>query len=139
MKKLYVIVLLTLLAVPGIRGETFSSEPAVITTGKEAKLRGVINQVSVPVPADFELGPTQSGYFLFTSRTFTVKGEDAIGDPVEVKEQSLFQLVVPEKMDAKIQALLSKPVEVNVSVFTAHTRYHRTPVVLEVKAIRELK
>src|SRR5215469_18715351 len=92
--------------------QTFTSRTIALQGGTPAVLRGVINTVYLPVPDDFELGPVQSGYFLFTSDDYTITIKDDSGETTQVKNQQMFQLTPSEEQTKQFESILGKPVEV---------------------------
>ena len=119
-------------------GEFLPSAPIVLKENQAAKLRGIINVVHLPLPDDLELGKSQSGYFLFTASPCDVKISGEQSGTELVKNQLMFHLVLSEEQMAGVKKLLQKPVEITATPFGAHTRHHRTPVLLEVKSIKLL-
>lgn len=119
------------------KGEFFPSDPASLKENKVTKLRGIINVVHLPLPDDLELGKSQSGFFLFTPNPIDADISSEDGTEL-VKSQQMFHLVLSEEQLANVKKLLQKPVEVTASPFGAHTRHHRTPVLLNVASIRLL-
>ena len=102
-------------------------------------IRGVINPVIVPVGDQLELGKTQSGYFLFTAEVFQFEGTDSSGEMVQARDQVLFHLIASGDLEAGLKELTGQPVEVTASAVVAHTRYHRTPVLLDLKTVSRLE
>ncbi len=139
MKSLLLPFILILAGLAPLRAELFPGEPVVLTAGDAILVRGVINTLVAPVPDPFELPqPVQSGHFLFSSQPITIRVEDGEEGPYSVLDQTIFHLSVPASLEGRIEGLLEKPVEVRAEVSPAHTRYHRTPVILIVESIRLL-
>lgn len=126
-------------AAPLARAEVFSSEPQIFNADEEATIRGVVNVVDLPVPDQVEVGPTQSGYFLFTSYPCTIKAKDIDDKSLMVTNQTMFQLAPSADQVKLLKTLLGKPVEMHVSMMPAETRYHRTAIILiKMKSIKPI-
>ncbi len=115
----------------------FPESSATLVAGEEKSVRGVINPLIFPIPDDFEMEATQSGYVLITPIPLEVKGMDDDGNPIKEK-MMLFHLAGEESVTAQFKALAGKPVEITADLMSAHTRYHRTPFLLLVKSVRAL-
>jgi len=123
----------------GAHAQTFTARTIVLHGDTPAVFRGVINTVYLPVPDDFELGPVQSGYFLFTSDDYTITIKDDSGETTQVKNQQMFQLTPSEEQTKQFESILGKPVEVKARLMPRQTRYHRTPILLEVLSFKIIK
>jgi len=136
------LILLVLLASPysHLAADPFPPVNTKLVANKEITLRGVINQITVPVPDDLDLASTQKGYFLITPFPFDAEGEDPFQDGKRVfaKEQIMFHLVFQNDLAETIQKLAEKPVEIVAIPLPAHTRHHRTSFLLDVKSIKAL-
>ena len=110
--------------------QTFTARTITLQGDTPVVFRGVINTVYLPVPDDFELGPVQSGYFLFTSDDYTITIKDISGETTHVKNQQMFQLTPSEEQAKQFEPILGKPVEVKARLMPCQTRYHRTPILL---------
>lgn len=128
---------LSLFIVGSLHGGPFPSEPQVLTPEREFTLRGVVNLAILPVLDDFETAPTQSGFFLFTPDPHRATFEED-GNRIEESNLTLFHLTGTDAILADLEKSAGKPVEVVAMVIPAHTRYHRTPVILNVKSFRIL-
>lgn len=129
-------------AIPLVRAEVFSSEPQTFNAdaGQEITIRGVVNVVYLPVPDNFEVGPTQSGYFLFTSYPCTIKAKDSDDKAITVTNQTMFHLAPSGDQVNLLKTLLGKPVEMRVSMMPRETRHHRTDIILtNIKSIKQIK
>lgn len=126
---------------PCLAEDAFPAAEIKLVDSKEVTLRGVINVITVPVPDGAGLGkPTQSGYFLITPYALVAEGESPGPERkmIRLEGQMLFHLVVQQEIEAKLDKLKGQPVDVVATPFPAHTRYHRTPFLLNVKSIRAL-
>lgn len=140
MKHITIFIILLITGTMGIQADTFSSRNIALQGNTTTSLRGVINQVYLPVPDDLELGAVQSGYFLFTpdQYTITVKDSDS-GKKSQIKNQQMSHLTASEEDAKQFEATRGKPVEVKARLIQQNTRYHRTPIILEVLSIKEIK
>ena len=134
----FCIVLMSFIGMRDSKAEVFSSEPRTFSKSPlEGTVRGVVNVVSLPVPDQMELGQTQSGYFLFTPYPCTIKTKEA-GVPLCETNQQMFQLAPSDKQVELLKSLLGKPVELEVLMFPMHTRYHRTPILFQIKSAKAI-
>ena len=140
MKTIIPLAIMLITVALGAQAETFSSRTIALQGDTTTLFRGVINQVYLPIPDDLELGAVQSGYFLFTpdQYTITIKDPDS-GKKSQVKNQQMFHLTASEEDAKQFEAIRGKPVEVKARLIQQNTRYHRTPIVLEVLSIKEIK
>jgi hypothetical protein len=115
--------------------EVFPAKPASISDKGPVVLRGIINAVSLPVGDEAELPPVQSAYVLFVPAELTCEIEEVEGKREKVTGVTMLHVVPSEELSKKLEQFTGKPVEVSGKIFGAHTRYHRTPVLIDVEKI----
>ena len=80
---------------------------------------------------------------MFTPERYTLNGreidENGKDKPVQIKDQQIFQLAPDEHQVAKIEAAVTKPVELQVQPFIRHTMYHHTPVLFMVSSVKVIE
>ena len=135
---------ISLILLASSRAQIFSDEEKMINENQTYTVRGVINVVHLPIPDGDQHGSEQGlvtgGYFfLFTPERYTLNGKDFEDKPVQIKDQQIFNLAPEEHQVAKIEAAVTKPVELEVEPFSANTGYHHTPVMFMVSSVKVIE
>jgi hypothetical protein len=139
---------ISLILLASSRAQMFSDEAKMINENQTYTVRGVINVVHLPIPDGDQHGSEQGlvtgGYFfLFTPELYTLNGreidENGEDKPVQIKDQQIFQLAPDEHQVAKIEAAVTKPVELEVQPFIRHTMSHHTPVLFRVSSVKVIE
>jgi hypothetical protein len=139
---------ISLIVLASSRAQMFSDEEKTINEDQTYTVRGVINVVHLPIPDGDQHGTEQGSvtggyFFLFTPERYTLNGreidENGKDKPVQIKDQQIFQLAPDEHQVAKIEAAVTKPVELQVQPFIRNTAYHHTPVLFMVSSVKVIE
>ncbi len=119
-----------------------SSNEHCVTDGKEITLTGTMKIGQFAGPPNFESVKDSDKlltyWYLETPKPLcTVTDSSLEGKTLEkIEPQSRFQLVISQQLD-QLNQLFNQKASVTALPFTAHTGYHQTPLVLDVKHLEK--
>lgn len=138
--KTLVIFLLTLIACTAL-----AQPDSCIIAGQSTHLTGTISMETFPGLPNYEsikAGDEPETYWILTTdQPYCGEGEDFSneGQKITEKNETRFQLVLTADQYKEWNALLSKKVSVEGSMFLAHTGHHHTPMLIEVTKMNPVK